>query len=115
MNHYEIAGVVAELRRASYSEGVGGCGSRLSAAIDAVVKAACVDHYVALQEIADRAGSIAYEAQKCLDADGIGYMAHAHALVRLEADHRVYVKLDKLAKKAKARADYINKTGVVEE
>jgi hypothetical protein len=42
-------------------------------------------------------------------------MAHAHALVRLEADHRVYVQLDKLAKKAKARADYINKTGVVEE
>jgi hypothetical protein len=31
------------------------------------------------------------------------------------ADHRVYVKLDTLAKKAKARADYINKTGVVEE
>ena len=74
MNHYEIAGVVAELRRASYSEGVGGCGSRLSAAIDAVVKAACVDHYVSLQEIADRAGSIAYEAQKCLVADGIGFM-----------------------------------------
>jgi len=111
MNHYEIATVVAELRRAS-TEGNAG---ELSAAIDSVVKAACVDHYVALQEIADRAGGRAYEAQKCLDADGLGYMAHAHALVRLEADARVYAKLDLLAKKAKARADYINKTGVVEE
>jgi hypothetical protein len=115
MNHYEIAKAVAELRRAACNEGLVGCGSRLSAAIDSVVKAACIDHYVALQELADRAGGRAYEAQKCLDADGIGYMAHAHALVRLEADHRVYVKLDKLAKKAKARADYINKAGVVEE
>jgi hypothetical protein len=111
MNHYEIANVVANLRKAAFE---GEC-FQLSAAIDSVVKAACVDHYLALQEIADRAGSIAYEAQKCLKADGMGHMAHAHALVRLEADHRVYVQLDKLAKKAKARADYINKTGVTEE
>jgi hypothetical protein len=111
MNHYEIAQVVANLRKAAS----GGNPDELSAAIDSIVKAACVDHYIALQELADRAGMRAYEAQKCLNADGIGYMAHAHALVRLEADHRVYVKLDKLAKKAKVRADYINKTGVTEE
>jgi hypothetical protein len=111
MNHYEIATAVAELRRAS-TEGTAG---ELSAAIDAIVPAACIDHYVALQELADLAGARAYEAQTCLNADGIGHMAHAHALVRLEADHRVYNKLDTLAKKAKARANYINKTGVVEE
>ena len=106
MNHYEIATAVAELRRAS-TEGTAG---ELSAAIDAIVPAACVDHYVALQELADRAGSRAYEAKNCLDidTDGAGYMGQAHALVRLEADHRVYFKLDTLACEAKARADYIN-------
>ncbi len=112
MNHYEIATVVAELRKAA---GGGTTAGELSSAIDSIVPAACIDHYVALQEIADRAGMRAYEAQTCLNADGIGYMARAHALVRLEVDHRVYVKLDKLAKKAKARVDCIHKTGVVEE
>lgn len=114
MNHYEIVDVVAELRRASYNADLGE-GSPLSAAIDAIVPAACVDHYVALQELADQAGARAYEAQKCLNTEGVGYMSQAHGLVRLEADCRVYKKLDTLARKAKARVDHINKTGVVEE
>lgn len=112
MNHYEIASVVANLRKAATAQDP----ALLSAAIDAIVPAACVDQYVALQEIADRAGARACEADNCLDsAANAGYIGHAHALIRLEADHRVYVKLDKLAKSAKARVDYINKTGVVEE
>lgn len=111
MNHYEIAAVVAELRKAA-SEGRA---DKLSAAIDAIVPAACVDHATALRELADRAGARACETENCLDTDGGGYMGQAHALIRLEAEHRVHVKLDTLACKAKARADYINKTGVVEE
>lgn len=108
MNHYEIAKVVANLRNATN-------GRELSTAIDAIVPAACVDHYVALQELADKSGARAYEAAKCLDTANVGLMSRAHALVRLEADHRVHNKLNALAMKAKARADYINKTGVLEE